>query len=160
MKRLIVALGILALLVVPITAYAAGATSTVTDTLVKDGGGGSHVSLLTFVWIANSGGAVTSDASDEEVSGYVFKVITDPGTTAPTALYNATLTDEDGVDVMGGELADRSATVSEQVVPKIDTVFGSNWVSGTLTLNIEGNSVNGGQGEVKVYIYTDEEARL
>lgn len=159
MKRLIVVLGILTMLIVPTVAYAAGVTSSVTDTLVKDGGGGSHVQVLTFAWIANSSGAVTSDVSDDEFSGYVFKVVTNPGSPAPTDDYDITLT-HNGVDIMGGELADRDTANSEQAVPKIDATYGSNWVSGALTLNISNNSADGATGVVKVYIYTDEEARV
>lgn len=157
MKKLLIALGILVLLIVPTMAFAAGATSSVTDTLVRDG---DHTLLLTFVWIANSSGTVTSDASDEGFEGYVNKVVTDPGPTAPTDDYDITLTDEDGVDVMGGQLDNRDTANSEQAMPKVGSAYGNSWVSGTLTLNISNNSVDGGQGEVKVYIYTDEEARV
>ena len=42
---------------------------------------------------------------------------TDPGATAPTTLYDITLVNANGRDVMGGALADRSATVTEDTMP-------------------------------------------
>ena len=81
-------------------------------------------------------------------------VITDPGTEAPTADYDITLTDADGVDVMGGELADRHTTATEQAVPKIgDTVYGTRFVKGPLIFAITNNSVNDAAGEIFIYIW-------
>ena len=110
--------------------------------------------LNIFSWTADAS-AHTVPATDSKwaINGYVILVVTNPdGDTAPTDEYDITLTDEDDCDIMGGNLADRSDTNTEQAVPKIGTVYGGRWVSGILTLNISGNSVNSAAGTVKVYI--------
>ncbi len=70
--------------------------------------------------------------SSAKLMGFIDRVVTNPGSTAPTE-YNATLTDVAGVDVMEGTLSGRSATESEQVIPPKRT-----WIDGELTLNITG----------------------
>ena len=127
------------------TSYAAG---TVTQVLTPNNRTGVH--KLVFAYVADSGGgSVPATASNAPIDGYVFLVTTNPGTTAPTANYDITLTDTDGVDIMAGDLADRSATVSEQE----DAAYGSRYVEGILTLTITNNSVNSAVGTVNVYYY-------
>ncbi len=68
---------------------------------------------------------------------------TNPGTTAPTALYDVTLTDDGGYDLLGGAGANRSATVTERVIPVLGTgTYGTASVNGDTTVNITNNSVN------------------
>lgn len=97
--------------------------------------------------------ATTSNFRGNNIDGYVYMVVTDPGTPSPTASYDITITDASGVDIMGGELADRSATASEQVVPKIDGLYGARRVNGTITLNVTNNSVTAASIVVKVFGY-------
>ncbi len=113
----------------------------------------SNTSLLTFTWTSAANGSLTATASARSIDGWVILVVTNPGATAPTDDYDITLTDADGVDVMGGQLADRDQTNSEHAVPQLQSgVFGERYVSGTLTLNLSNNSVNSATGVVKVYI--------
>lgn len=147
MKRICLFIAILALLFIPIFAISAG---TVTQTYTKVT---SDVRCLTYSWTGDaSDGSVPATASTISIDGYIILVITNPGATAPTTLYDITLTDGNSIDVMGGQLADRSATVSEQVVPKISTVYGGRWVSGILTLNITNQSVHSATGIVTIFI--------
>ncbi len=46
---------------------------------------------------------------------YLYAVRTIPGTTAPAANYDITIIDTESVDIMGGKLANRSATAAEYV---------------------------------------------
>ena len=110
---------------------------------------------LTFTCTADaSAHTYPVTASNVDIDGYVFLVVTNPsGVTAPTDAYDITLTDSDGVDVMGGELADRSDSNSEQAVPLIDGVFGSRFVKGPLTITITGNSVDSAVTVVTVFYY-------
>jgi hypothetical protein len=80
-----------------------------------------------------------------KLQGYILRVVTNPGATAPSDNYNLDLQDEDGVDVMGGMLSLRDATVSEQVIcnPPV-------WIDGTLT--VVGDSM-GDVKETAVTIY-------
>lgn len=137
---------LLLLLISPIKSFSAGSVDVDWTYITRD------VGYITFSWTADSGdGSVPSTAS-MNIQGYVILVVTDPGTPAPTDNYDITLTDENGVDVMGGTLANRDASNTEQAVPKIGNVYGGRWVSGTVTLNISNNSVGGAKGIVKVYI--------
>jgi len=148
MKRILSILVIALLFLLPPWAMAAG---TVTQTYVQKT---NNVSCLTYSWTADaSAHTVPATASTVAIDGYVILVVTNPDDdTAPTDQYDITLTDADSCDVMGGTLADRSDTNTEQAVPKIGNVYGGRWVSGILTLNISNNSVNSAAGTVAVYI--------
>jgi hypothetical protein len=54
---------------------------------------------------------------------------------------------------MGAELENRSATATEQKVPKIGGLYGARRVNGTMTLNITNNSVTAAQVVIKVFGY-------
>ena len=60
--------------------------------------------IYTVSWSADTDGSFTNYVLEYEVCGYVLHVTTDPGSTAPTANYDITLTDDHAVDIMGGEL--------------------------------------------------------
>jgi hypothetical protein len=143
------------------TVMAAGTVTVTVDRYTQD------VDVLTFTWTADAAdGSVPATASNVNVTGpnnypnknrnyaigCAYMVVTNPGTTAPTADYDITLTDADGVDIMGDTLADRSATLSEQVAPKVGAVYACRVMAGAITLNITNNSVNSATGTVKVYI--------
>ncbi len=101
---------------------------------------------------AAANGSVTSVASASDIFGFVVLVLTNPGATAPTAEYDLTITDEEGCDILGEEGANRSATVTEQVIPAIGSGFGPRFVNSKLTLNLSNNSVDSANGTVLVYV--------
>lgn len=111
-----------------------------------------EVTTCEISWIAHTDGSFTTgDLNSSE--GLAFMGITIPdGTTAPTANYDITILDDDGVDIFGGELENRSATLKEQAVPAIGSTFGGRYFSGVLRLAIANNVVNGAKGKVKLYI--------
>lgn len=152
MKRILALAAVLALAVFAADARAAGSVS---QTITKQPGG---VSVLTFTCTADSsGGSYPSTATTVPIYGYVFLVVTNPGSTAPTDNYDIVLNDADGIDVMGGMLANRDTSTSEQAVPKIDStnsIYGPRYVGSTLTLVITNNSVNSAGTVVSVY-YTN-----
>ena len=127
---------------------------TVTTTMINVSDRGKKIS---FAWTADAAdGSVPStelSASQEAaVKGwYLVLALTDPGAVAPTADYDIVLNDDFGIDVMGGELADRSSSSSEQAVPKVGSVFGSRLIDGGLSMVLTGNSVNSATGEVVFY---------
>jgi len=88
-------------------------------------------------------GAAVGTTHLSTLSGYaLFLMRTNPGSTAPTASYDITLTDAHG-DILGGSGANRSATATESVVPKIDgtnNLWGTAPWSTSLTVGITGNS--------------------
>jgi hypothetical protein len=92
-------------------ASVAQAAGTVTTTEITR----TSVRKVTFAWTSSAGGAAdgaTTAAFDGRIIG--FATIPDSGT-APTALYDITLVDADGHDVLMGQGANRSATATEYV---------------------------------------------
>jgi hypothetical protein len=145
LKRLIL---VVLFLFLPIICFGA---SSQTETHVTNLPG--DVDVWTIAWTAHTDGSYTNYTTLWNVDGYVFMVVTDPGATAPTANYSITLLDSDGVDIMGGELANRHTSSTEQAVPKIDAAYGTRFVKGPLTLTISDNIINGAVGEVIIYIW-------
>lgn len=119
-------------------------TSTITTTL---GTGGVYIQRI--AWTADSSG----DKEDVETSihGNVLMVVTDPGTTAPADNYDITISDSDGVDIMGGELTNRDTATSEQVVPKIGSAYGARPVQGALTVAFTNQANADCDGEIVIY---------
>lgn len=155
MRKLLNLFGIcLIALLLAVSAWADSVTQSVTMTGRSTGGERDYVYQLS--WTAAADGSLTSVTTEESIDGYVYMVVTDPGTTAPQALYDLTLTDSYGLDIMGGALLDRSATVTEQAFPVLLTgVYGSRRVNGRLTLNLTNNNVNAATGIVYIYFYRD-----
>jgi hypothetical protein len=141
----------------------AAGTVTVSKIDLKD-----NVRIIKFAFIANAAGAATIPATTTTVTtcasricypgpngriGYIAKVVTDPGGTAPTDDYDITLTDDTtGADLMGGELANRDTANTEEAVPKVGNAYAGNVAFTSFTLNITNNSVNSATGTVYVYI--------
>jgi len=152
-----VVLTVVVFLLAAVMVFMAGfvfAAGTVTQDLTRNNR--THVHKLVFSWTGDtSNGTVPATASSVPIDGYVFMVTTNPGSPSPTDGYDITLTDSDGVDIMGGELLARDETDSEQAVPKVDAVYGARYVSGTVTLTISSNSVHGAKGTVNVFFYDE-----
>ena len=156
MKKLMTALiAITLILTVAFGAWAAGATVTPTYVPVPH----SSVWVLTFTWLADDGNGTVpttiwgDGVTEQPIYGYVVRATTNPGTTAPQDNYDITLTDADGIDVMGGALMNRDTVTSEHVGSLLQAGnFDWCFVDGTLTLNLSGNNVNSATGVLKVYI--------
>jgi len=107
---------------------------------------------FTAAIIAHTDGSVEAVPTPFDIDGWVFMVLTNPGATAPQAAYGLTLKDGEGIDIMGGTLAGRSATASEQAFPQLGTdAPGERYVPGTLTLGMADNNVNGALVGVTVF---------
>lgn len=160
MKKLLRAgfVGILLLLMTS-TVFALG-TVTITPLAVssfenKD----NDLYIITLSWTAGAGGVVTAVPLPIPISGliqgrYIIQVITVPGSAgaAPTALYDITLVDPNGIDIMGGTLADRSATVTEVARPLPDPTKYSGLITGVLTFTLTNNTNASATGTVKLFI--------
>lgn len=116
----------------------------------------SDVVRITIDWTSHTDGTVTQ-ALPKAYSGILERVVFNPGATAPTALYDVTLTDEQSVDVLAGQGADLSATVTSQVKPGIPFKDGTTTsvapvvIDDLLTLNIT-NAGSGKTGVIVLYI--------
>lgn len=94
----------------------------------------------------------TADAADGSfpdtvlpaIEGRLLHLETNPGATAPTTLYDITLVNQNGIDVLQGVGANRHTTNSERAnivyAGTIDHPYVTH--SDVLTLNIDNNLVN------------------
>jgi hypothetical protein len=149
---------VLLLMLFAVPSFGVG-TTTVTKTAKAFGKNGR---LMEVVQIDFVGDASTGSVPDTSltISGYVYKVITNPGSTAPTANYDIVLGDaEDStLDALASALLNRHTTTTEQVYPKIAGTIGT--VSsdspllapGTYTLGISGNSVASATGRILLFL--------
>ena len=122
---------------------------------------GMTVDVLEFnvTWLADdSDGTVPSltftDNQLRDLYGFrLERVKTDPGTPAPTALYDIRIATEevdDGSDIMGGKLGDRSTSAVEIAQPLVDFAVGTPIVNGKWLIVFSGNSVNSAAGTLKL----------
>ena len=117
------------------------AQSLTTTPSFNDRAGGAVPNRWVLSWVSDSSGNVTQTTSTK-VWGTICRVIIDPGATAPTALYDATLTDEAGIDLLVGQGANLSATDTTSFVPLLEGTDGTTTamfpiiVNDTLTLTI------------------------
>lgn len=135
---------------------------TVTQTLVDvPGFAAPSLQILSFTWVADSSnGSVpatpTSAAISALIAGrYVVMAVTKPSTPAPTGNYDISITSEDGIDVMGGTLQNRSSTLPEQALPLLDginQIYGARPIGGALTFTLTNNAVNSAAGVCKIYL--------
>ncbi len=120
-----------------------------------------NMRVLTFSWTGDAGtGAVPDTTTDTDETAdilgwYVYSIETNPGTPAPTASYDIVVNDAEGLDISGGMLADRSATATEKITPRLDTtysIFGGVLIDGALTLKITNQTDVSATGTVKLLL--------
>ncbi|MAH46575.1 hypothetical protein CMI37_12160 [Candidatus Pacearchaeota archaeon] len=76
------------------------------------------IGSVVISWTGTAGGAVSGNSVP--FNGRIERVVTNP-TDGPTANYDITLDDADGLDLAQGLLANRHTTNSEEVTPLIGT---------------------------------------
>lgn len=82
----------------------------------SDIGGG--VTKYSVAWLSDAAGAVSGNSFDVKRGRLLqTKFVPDGGGTAPTNLYDVTLTDADGADLLVGNGADKSSTVAAWYTP-------------------------------------------
>ncbi len=111
---------------------------------------GREVEVITADWTADAADGSIPDTGLGTIAGTLLRLMTNPGTPAPTAAYDVVIEDEDGFDVLGGLGANRSATITEEGEIKGTTY--RRIVGSALTLKISGNIVNGAKGIVRLYV--------
>lgn len=97
----------------------------------------------------------TSDASGNadatvNLHGFLIKVVTDPGSAAPTDNYDVTLV-SDGVDQLASLLVDRDTANSELVYPVASNASTPIFLAGDHTFTIA-NAGNAKTGTVYLYL--------
>lgn len=112
------------------------------------------VRSVSLAWVSSAAGAV-SGIQSPQISGEILRVVFAPGAggVQPTNLYDVTLLDQDGFDVLAGLGANRSNANKEQVTPLTGDGTTTNQriaVDGTLELQVA-NAGNAKEGSVTVY---------
>ncbi len=135
MKKLFLFLVLILALMIPRVSLA---TESATATMFTAG----PWTVVDIVWVSHTDGTVSYTFEDyilKAIRGLtVYMAVTDPGATAPSGDYDIVVTDELSADIFGGTLADRSATVSEQVPPNIGGAYGDRPVLKSLQMEITG----------------------
>ena len=113
--------------------------------------GQTSVYVLQFNWTGDSGGnvPVTSAGNLSAVQGYeITAVECVPGTPNPSNGYSVKVLDAAGVDVLAGAANSVSGSQAQTFAAAAATPN----IQGALRLQITGNTVNGGQGAVYVFV--------
>ena len=113
------------------------------------------VKKIKWAWTTDSANAAIVDSTTAgevnktpgKYGGIIYRLVTNPGATAPTDNYDVTILDDDGYDVLMGAGADRDTANTEQVLA---SSLGC-CVDSQLRLNIA-SAGNSKVGEVILYI--------
>ena len=89
-----------------------------------------------------------------EIGGRLLQIATDPGSTAPQANYDITVTEAGGADLLLGVGANRHTSSSEVAIIESNGASAVYAGTDTLTLNIANNNVNSAGITIKIY-YTE-----
>jgi len=112
--------------------------------------------VLTLDIVFDSAAGTYNTFTTQDIVGFVREIMTDPGTVAPTAAYDITLTYK-GVEIFGTTaLDDRSATATERV-SAYDTLAsetGPIGVDGPLVLAIANQDVHSAELQIKIWVIT------
>ena len=102
---------------------------------------------LLVSWVGDaSDGTVPSLAVTGYQGWWITKVVTVPGSVAPTTLYDITFLDSDGIDLMSGDLLNRSATLPEEADTASQVPYGG------FTIAISNQSVVSATGTIRVFL--------
>lgn len=136
-----------------LTSVAFADTETATETAVlKDYSNNIVIVKVAFVCDDTDGVCATELVN---INGFILNVDTNPGSPGPSdGVYDITLIDSiSGVDVMGGELSNRSATANESVFAKRGNGYGAVYTT-AVTITPINNSVNDAVFDVYITIST------
>jgi hypothetical protein len=116
------------------------------------------VRVATVTWESDGDGNADGTVT---LNGQIVKVTTNPGTAAPTADYDITLVDDDGIDIAQGLLADRHTSNSEEQYLYVEPTLGGTgtdaaalplYHAGEVTFTVA-NAGNTKAGVAKIYMY-------
>jgi hypothetical protein len=114
--------------------------------------GGRRLECITVTWTADASGGSMPSVSLGKVFGTIHRLVTDPGSTAPTDNYTIKVNDSDGIDVLGGAGASRDTANTEEAIPVVSGTSIQRSVADTLAFVLTGNSVNSATGVAKLYV--------
>lgn len=125
----------------------AGSVTVTTTTRALNSG--KKIKVVNIAWTADVAAATVPDTVLNDLKGYLVKVITNPGSTAPTANYDIMLLDYDDstVDAANAAIVNRHTTSSEIVLPTVPPLLCGNY-----TFNLTNNAVNSATGVCILFI--------
>lgn len=129
------------------------AQSSATKSIVQLAGTDNY--LVTVAWTASSsGGSVSAIALSElastwsQLQGYwVARVVTIPGSPAPTNGYSITITTSNNLDITNATMSSLSSSAAQMF-----SLSTAPPITGVLTINLTGNSVNSAQGTIQLFV--------
>lgn len=108
--------------------------------------------VISATFTADAAAGTVPNLTIPKAWGYIVKLVTKPGAVQPTTLYDITVEDENGIDVLAGAGQNRSATVGEQAAPVISGAATPVPISGDLTVKVTNNSVNSATAKVELWL--------
>lgn len=130
-------------------------TNTLTSRVRREFGKAERrgVEIVTIDWVGDAADGSVPDLS-LDLDGYLVKVVTNPGSTAPTANYDITIEDptDNALDAAGGLLANRHTTTTEQVYPLVTGAACPIFLAGTYNVAVSNNAVNSASGRIVFYL--------
>jgi hypothetical protein len=110
---------------------------------------GRQYERVVIDWTSDASG--NADVSIANLYGFLIKLVTDPGSTAPTDDYDITLMDENGIDALAGAGMNRDTSTTEQVYPTATSAAIPVFLCGTHTFTVA-NAGNAKVGKAVFYI--------
>lgn len=71
---------------------------------------------ITWTWTCTDLGILTGARTTNKYTGELLRLITDPGSPAPTDNYDLTILDDDNIDALIGAGMNRHTTTTQQVI--------------------------------------------
>lgn len=163
--RIFALIPVVLLSLVAVAIAAAPRTGSWTETNARYGDGWR---ITTYLWAADSTGVVETKVTDTFFRGLIKAVVTDPDTTtvpadadstgqAPSDNYDITLTNTDGLEIMGGSLSNRDTANTEwrapvAIVPgTLDTLMIELFNNSKLSIAVSGNDIPNARGYIKIF---------
>ena len=112
--------------------------------------GSESIEVWTLAWTSHASAGTVTATGISGIEGKILRVVTNPGSVAPTDNYDITLSDIDGLDIFEGLGANRDTANSEEFVPYIST-YGQVVTQDDLSLAIT-NAGNSKTGAIKIYL--------
>jgi hypothetical protein len=130
----------------------AGSSNTLTSrerVQIGKGPESKFVEKVTVDWVGDDATGAVPDLA-LELNGFLVKVITNPGSTAPTANYDISLEDpeDNALDAAATLLNNRHTSTTEQVYPLISGASTPILLCGTYNVAVSNNSVNSATGRI------------
>lgn len=131
----------------------AGTITKTSDEMIEQGFQSSiRVRKIVYSFVGDAADGSVPASSAVAINGYIIKVVTNPGSTAPTDNWDLAINDADGADVLAGAGADRDTSNSETIYLAATVASTPAWCEGSHTVVVTGNSVNSATGTITIYV--------